>query len=254
MKEIKWEGDRQPAELMEILTNEITNALLDNGAKWRIRNREKKKHNPEVDEITKLAEKIRRKIRKQGDKGKRKQLIDQLRKVMDELEVKSEEILENKERKLFQEALKDARGIFQHIRNFKRDVGGIGPVKDKNGNVIYKEKEKRELFADFYSLLQTLPQQEHIINDWDDFLGDGSPTPGPSPKLPSARSHPVNSHGAHSNINSNIIGFNKNENSAFNQQTSNFGKSGSSSSNQANINNHYGKSSQYHQSSSTGRL
>ena len=86
--------------------------------------------------------------------------------------------VEREERRKFEAAPTNTDGIFKYIKNFKRASTEIGPINDAKGNIIFKEEEKREDFADYYEGIQATPKPEHIIHNWDsmfDVIDDGKP-------------------------------------------------------------------------------
>jgi hypothetical protein len=124
---------------------------------------------------------------------------------------------------------KDIKEAKDQTANKNKNKSKKGKTIKENSSTSNRERERNEKNS-----TSSASTSEH------------EPTPPPLPNTSAVSKQFKLS----SNISSNIIGFNKNENSAINQQTS-FGKMSSGSSSSANITNHYGKStSSQHQQSS----
>ena len=65
---------------------------------------------------------------------------------------------------------KNSKGVFDHIRSFKRETNEIGAIRNSQGLLIHKEEEKRKEFTSFFQSLQTTPLPEHVITNWDDIF------------------------------------------------------------------------------------
>ena len=130
----------------------------------------RERSNPELDTLKKKMKRCQKKITKLARGEKRDELIKEVATLLDQIEDKYEEINENKEKEMIKNAPNDMKGLFKHIRDFKRTTNEIGPLKNGKGEIKYKEKDKREIFADYFCSLQAKPEAEECIVNWNSFL------------------------------------------------------------------------------------
>ena len=167
---IDWETKVQeldPSDAIEMLTNSLKEALLKNGAKYRIKRKGTKKgDDPEISKEVRKAQRLSHKISKKERGDERGSMINELEQLLEKITEMKEQKIYEKEKKIFEDAPRNTKGVFDYIRGFKKNTAEIGAIKDNNGKIIYKEHEKREGFADYFEGLQASPKAEHIVVDW----------------------------------------------------------------------------------------
>ena len=150
-----------------MLTNSLKEALLKNGAKYRIKRKGTKKgEDPEISKEVRKAQRLSHKISKKERSDERESMINELEQLLEKITEMKEQKIYEKEKKIFEDAPRNTKGVFDYIRGFKKNTAEIGAIKDNNGKIMYKEHEKREAFADYFEGLQASPKAEHIVVDW----------------------------------------------------------------------------------------
>ena len=123
------------------------------------------KEDPEIQAEINEAHRLTKKLAKKagGDGGEA--IIKEIETTLENITKLKEKVSEEQERKMFEGAPKNSKGVFDHIRTFKRYDNDIGPIKSTKGNLIYKEEEKRTEFTEYSKSLQTTPLEEHIVDN-----------------------------------------------------------------------------------------
>ena len=134
-----------------MITEELKEELLKNGAKLRIKRKgTKKSEDPDISTEIKKAQRLSNKIAKKQRGDERAKMIRELEQVLENITYLREQKINENEKRIFEDAPRNSKGVFDYIRGFKRDSTEIGAIKDPDGQIIYREMEKREAFADYY--------------------------------------------------------------------------------------------------------
>ena len=159
------------------ITTEVIKALIKNGAKLEnIAVQREEKEDPEIKKLLKKNKRLKQKIAGKARGHEREALINERAKIIDQISEAKEQKTEKYERKMIENAKHNSGNLFKYLKSFKNNDNAIGPIKGGDGKIIYDEKTKREAFADYYQKLQAIPNPNHIIENWDDFIKDAEKT------------------------------------------------------------------------------
>ena len=133
IQDLDWEAKIQeitPSDAIQMITNDLKEALLRNGAKFRIKNKGvKKSEDPEISKEVKKAQRLSNKIAKKDRGEVREKMIRELEAILENItEIREQKIYE-KEKKIFDEAPRNSKGVFDYVRSFKRGTSEIGAIK-----------------------------------------------------------------------------------------------------------------------------
>ena len=180
----KWKQESEELtsdNALKTMTDDIINCLLNNGAKWVTNRKAGTKHpNPDINKLHKKANHLKRKIGKITKGLVRTAMISELAHLIEEIENKEEELEDENERTKLQELSKHNKGLFEIIKNFKRENNKIGALRDSEGKLVHSESKKRQMFEEYYKSLEANPKPEHVITDWNEIFKE---TDDNKPKL-----------------------------------------------------------------------
>ena len=135
--DLNWETkiqELEPSESIHMITEELKEALLKNGAKLRIKRKgTKKSEDPDISTEIKKAQRLSNKIAKKQRGEERDKIIRELEQVLENITYLREQKIDENEKRIFEDAPRNSKGVFDYIRGFKRDSTEIGAIKDPNG-------------------------------------------------------------------------------------------------------------------------